>query len=135
MVRLADEDIDNNRRWEAEQLAREQRSLRYEKERDDRATMKEEKEASKNEPSERFQYMAITRASSEEMSPEINEAAEEAERELDWMDQQELLRIGHPDNTTNINSVTVQPAWQASTMPPVVARAMADDPPLTRSST
>ena len=53
MVRIADEDKDNNRQWEAIQLAREQRLRCYEKERDDRSTMKEEK-ADKDEPAERF---------------------------------------------------------------------------------
>ena len=43
MVKLANENNDINRRWEVEEQAREQRSLRYEKERDDREKMEEEK--------------------------------------------------------------------------------------------
>ena len=99
-MKLVDEDMDDHRRWEAEQLAREQRSLRYEKERDDRAKMKEEKGATeKDDPAERFQYMVSTHISSEEESPERNFAAEDAEKELEYLGQQELLRLGHPDST------------------------------------
>ena len=90
MVRIADEDQDNNRQWEVEQLAREQRSRRYEKERDDRAIPKEEKE-DKDEPVERFQYMVTTHAFEAEESPERNDGAEDAEQELAYLDQQELL--------------------------------------------
>ena len=90
MVRIADEDQDNNRQWEAEQLAREQRSRRYEKERDDRATPKEERE-DKDEPVERFQYMVTTLVFEGEESPKRDDAAEEAERELAYLDRQELM--------------------------------------------
>ena len=86
MMRIADEDKDNNRQWEAEQLAREQRSRRYEKERDDRSAMKEEKEVDKDDPVEHFQYMVATHLSSGQESPEKNDAAEEAKRELKYLD-------------------------------------------------
>ena len=46
-----------------------------------------------------------------------------------------MLRVGHPDGKTNVNSVTVQPARRISKVPHVAARTVADDPPLTRSST
>ena len=90
MVRIADEDQDNNRQWEAEQLAREQRSQRYEKVRETRTTLKEEKEEA-DEPEGRFQYMVTPHAFATEESPERNDAAEEAERELAYLDQQEIL--------------------------------------------
>ena len=109
MLRLVEEDMDNNRKWEAEQLAREQRSIRFEKEREDKAKFKEEQDPDQNEPQEKFQYMALTwQPNLDELSPERNDAAEEAERELQYMDEQELLRSQHPDDRTNINAVEVQ---------------------------
>ena len=98
--------------------------------------MKEEKEAgNKDEPTVRFQYMAITRSNIEDPSPERNDAAEDAEKELEYLDQQGLLRLGHPDSTTNVNSVIVQPALRSSFVSQSAARAVTADHPLIRSST
>ena len=113
MMNLVNENNDINRRWEAEQQAREQRSLRYEKERDGWEKMKEERaEKGKEEDNDtcgRFQYMVDTRIGSVESSPERNEVAQEAERELRYMDQHDLLLL-HPDETVNVNTVHVPPS-------------------------
>ena len=75
--------------------------------------MKEERAEKEKEEdidtSGRFQYMVDTRIRSVESSPERNEAAEEAERELRYMDQQELLFL-HPDEIVNVNTVHVPPS-------------------------
>ena len=114
MVRIADEDQDNNRQWEAEQLAREQRSRRYEKKRDDRTTMKEEKD-DKDEPVERFQYMMTTRAFEEEESPKRNDAAKDAKRGLAYLDRQELLILYNQDEqVAQVNAVTMTSTPQAT---------------------
>ena len=135
MLRIADEDKDNNRQWEAEQLAREQRSRRYEKERDDRSTMKEEKEADKDEPAERFQYMVTTHAFDEEESPERNDAAEDAERELAYLDQQELLILYDQDQIAQVNAVSMTPTPQATAASWFASKPTDAGRPQTRSIT
>lgn len=138
MVNLVNENHDINRRWEAEQQAREKRSLWYEKERDDREKMKEEKAEKENEENnettDHFQYMVDTHIKSVEPSPERNEAAEEAERELRYMDQQELL-ILYPDEIANVNIVHVPPS-PADTVASWFTPSRQDaEPALTRSGT
>ena len=135
MVRIADEDQDNNRQWEAEELAREQRSRRYEKERDDRAAPKEE-QLDKDDPVERFQYMMTTRVFEGEESPEHDDAAEEAERELAYLDRQELMILYNQDEQiAQVNAVTMTPTPQATVASWFTSKPADAERPQTRSST
>ena len=80
--------------------------------------------------------MAITwPRNPDDLSPDRNDAAEEAKRELEYMDQQELLRKGQEDRATNINFAVVQPAMPTPMTTNRAPPRVVNDPPLTRSST
>ena len=91
MVKAVGENLEANKRWEAEHLAREERSARYEKERDDRVKNKEEQH--KDEPEdvngERYQYMVDVQPDDDSLT--YNEAAQQAEEELQFLDKQESI--------------------------------------------
>lgn len=77
--------------------------------------------------------MVATRTSSEEQSPDRNSAAEDAEKELEYLDQEELLRLSHQDSTTDVNSVSVQPTPQATAASWFAPPTHVGEPALTRS--
>ena len=81
MANLREDTIAANRRWEAEQLAREEKSRQYEQERDARA-LKKEMDDDENEP--RYQFMVYTRQNRSESpnrddSQLLDDPAQEAE--------------------------------------------------------
>ena len=125
------ENMDTNRKWEAEQLAREQRSLRYEKERDEKVKVQEEKDSKqeKDEGEGRFQYMVIMHDDSPEDTPSPNEAAVMAKQELMYLDDLELEKnasINDPNSTPTVEVVVN--SWFSPT-------ETRNSPPVTRSST
>ena len=96
MVKVLEENMDVNKKWEAEHLAREQRSQRYEKERDDKAKAREERQEQEqekgNDSDGRFQYMVDVQSGGDDESPLRNEAAEDAENELAFLDKENNIQ-------------------------------------------
>ena len=79
--------------------------------------------------------MVTTHAFEEEESPERNDAAEDAERELAYLDQQELLIPYDQEQTAQVNAMTMTPTPQATAASWFASKPTDADRPQTRSIT
>ena len=86
LVNVKEENMAANRRWEAEQLAREESSRKYERERDTRESRRNGDDDDNNP---RMQYMVCAKESAPSGAKTTEwtvDPAAEAERELQWLD-------------------------------------------------
>ena len=89
MANVRDNNVAANRRWEAEQLAWEEKSRQYKKERDERERRRSD-DNNDDENSPRYQFMVYTqylRSRDAENDHTLEDPAEEAERELQHNDR------------------------------------------------
>ena len=96
--------------------------------------MKEEKEET-DEPEGRFQYMMTPHAFATEESPERNDAVEEAERELAYLDQQEILILYEQEDIARQMALTANQTPQQTAASWFASKPGAVERPQTRSTT